>query len=95
MLSELPQRYTHRYTGLFARRFLFVAADATRKLADGWDYPICVLNRVEVFEDLYELDLAENHVPVWPNERSTAGREPEPARRRLCPVAFQPVALSC
>ncbi len=66
VLSSLPQPYAEKYNGLFAQRFLIVAADMTAKLAAGWTYPSCVaqelavrclLDQVEVTEDAYELDL--------------------------------------
>jgi hypothetical protein len=66
ILSGLPPQYAEKYTGLFAQRFLVVAADMTMKLAAGWTPPSCVaqelavrclLDQIEVTSDTYELDL--------------------------------------
>ncbi len=66
ILWDLPPQYVTRYNGLFARRFLIVAADLTRKITEDWDYPSCVaqelavrclLGRIELIADTYELDL--------------------------------------
>jgi hypothetical protein len=70
ILSGLPPQYAEKYTGLFAQRFLVVAADMTMKLAAGWTPPSCVaqelavrclLDQIEVTADTYDLDLA----PGW------------------------------
>jgi hypothetical protein len=66
ILSGLPMQYAEKYNGLFAQRFLVVAADMTMKLAAGWTPPSCVaqelavrclLDQVEVTADAYKLDL--------------------------------------
>lgn len=69
VLSGLPPQYAEKYNGLFAQRFLVVAADMTAKLAAGWTSPSCVaqelavrclLDQIEVTADTYELDLDPN-----------------------------------
>jgi hypothetical protein len=66
VLSGLPPQYAEKYNGLFARRFLVVAADMTMKLAAGWTPPSCVaqelavrclLDQVEITADTHDLDL--------------------------------------
>jgi len=66
VLSGLPPQYAEKYNGLFAQRFLVVAADMTAKLAAGWTSPSCVaqelavrclLDQIEITADTYELDL--------------------------------------
>ncbi|MCW2135415.1 MULTISPECIES: hypothetical protein [Crystallibacter] len=70
VLSGLPGQYADKYNGLFAQRFLIVAADMTTKLAADWTYPTCVaqelavrclLDQVEVTADTYDLELE----PDW------------------------------
>ncbi|MEC5180860.1 hypothetical protein [Arthrobacter sp. CG_A4] len=66
ILSGLPPQYAEKYNGLFAQRFLVVAADMTVKLAAGWTSPSCVaqelavrclLDQIEITADTYDLDL--------------------------------------
>ena len=66
ILSGLPPQYAEKYNGLFAQRFLVVAADMTMKLVSGWTAPGCVaqelavrclLDQVEITADTYDLDL--------------------------------------
>lgn len=69
VLSWLPPRHAHNYDVGFVQRFLVVAADMTGALAKGWARPSCVaqelalrclLDQVEVLEDTYALDLADD-----------------------------------
>lgn len=66
ILSALPPQYAEKYNGLFAQRFLVVAADMTMKLTSGWTSPSCVaqelavrclLDQIEITADTYDLDL--------------------------------------
>lgn len=66
ILSGLPPQYAEKYDGLFAQRFLVVAADMTTKLTVGWTSPSCVaqelavrclLDQIEITADTYDLDL--------------------------------------
>jgi hypothetical protein len=66
ILSGLPPQYAEKYNGLFAQRFLMVAADMTMKLTSGWTSPSCVaqelavrclLDQIEITADTYDLDL--------------------------------------
>ncbi|MFK0003561.1 hypothetical protein [Paenarthrobacter sp. NPDC090522] len=70
VLWSLPPQYATKYTGLFARRFLLVAADLTTKLAGEWTMPSCVaqelavrclLDKVELIVDSLDLSLE----PDW------------------------------
>ncbi|MFE4080335.1 hypothetical protein [Paenarthrobacter sp. YIM B13468] len=70
VLWTLPPQYAAKYNGLFARRFLIVAADLTTKLAGTWSMPSCVaqeltvrclLDKVELVTDTHDLDLE----PDW------------------------------
>lgn len=69
VLSWLPPRQSGKYDIGFVQRFLVVAADMTGSLARGWRRPSCVaqelalrclFDQVEVLEDTYGLDLAED-----------------------------------
>ncbi|WJH26703.1 hypothetical protein [Pseudarthrobacter defluvii] len=69
VLSGLPPRLAHKYDVGFVQRFLVVAADMTGALVRGWDRPSCVaqelalrclLDQVEVIQDSYDLDLADD-----------------------------------
>ncbi|TQS88045.1 hypothetical protein EU811_21640 [Arthrobacter sp. TS-15] len=69
VLSGLPPRHADKYDVRFARQFLVIAADMTGALARRWTRPSCVaqelalrclLDQVEVIQDLYSLDLAED-----------------------------------
>lgn len=66
ILSGLPPQYAEKYNGLFAQRFLVVAADMTMKLTSGLTSPSCVvqelavrclLDQIEITADTYDLDL--------------------------------------
>ena len=68
VLSGLPPRHAEKYDVRFAQRFLVIATDMTGALVRGWTHPSCVaqelavrclLDQVEVIQDLYGLDLAE------------------------------------
>ncbi|WP_396134448.1 hypothetical protein [Arthrobacter oryzae] len=68
VLSGLPPRHAEKYDVRFAQRFLVIATDMTGALVRGWTHPSCVaqelavrclLEQVEVIQDLYGLDLAE------------------------------------
>lgn len=70
VLWSLPPQYAIKYNGLFARRFLVVAADLTTKLAGKWSMPSCVaqelairclLDKVDLVADSQDLDLE----PDW------------------------------
>ncbi|MDQ0819404.1 hypothetical protein QFZ79_001699 [Arthrobacter sp. V4I6] len=65
ILSALPPQYAEQYNGLFAQRFLVVAADMVIKLVAGWTSPSCVaqelavrclLDQIEITADTYDLD---------------------------------------
>jgi hypothetical protein len=69
VLSWLPPRQAHKYDVGFVQRFLVVAADMTAALVRGWSRPSCVaqelalrclLDQVEVLQDSYDLDLADD-----------------------------------
>ena len=69
VLSSLPPRLAHKYDVGFVQRFLVVATDMTGALVRGWSRPSCVaqelalrclLDQVEVIQDSYELDLADD-----------------------------------
>ena len=69
VLSWLPPRQAQKYDVGFVQRFLLVAADMTGALARGWSRPSCVaqelalrclFDQVEVLEDSYDLDLADD-----------------------------------
>lgn len=69
VLSWLPRRQAHRYDIGFVQRFVVIAADLTGALARSWSRPSCVaqelalrclLDQVEVLEDSYDLDLADD-----------------------------------
>ncbi|QDG88129.1 hypothetical protein [Pseudarthrobacter sp. NIBRBAC000502770] len=69
VLSWLPPRLAHKYDVGFVQRFLVVAADMTGALVRGWGRPSCVaqelalrcpLDQVEVIQDSYDLDLADD-----------------------------------
>lgn len=68
VLSGLPPRHAEKYDVRFAQKFLVIATDMAGALVRGWTYPSCVaqelavrclLDQVEVIQDLYRLDLAE------------------------------------
>lgn len=69
VLSWLPPRQAQKYDVRFVQSFLVVAADMTGALVRGWSRPSCVaqelalrclLDQVEILEDSYELDLADD-----------------------------------
>ncbi|WP_350001520.1 hypothetical protein [Pseudarthrobacter sp. WHRI 8279] len=69
VLSWLPPRLAQKYDVRFVQSFLVVAADMTGALVRGWSRPSCVaqelalrclLDQVEILEDSYELDLADD-----------------------------------
>jgi hypothetical protein len=69
VLSWLPPRQARKYDVGFAQRFVVIAADMTGALARGWSRPSCVaqelalrclLDQVEVIQDSYDLDLADD-----------------------------------
>lgn len=66
-LAYLPERFAHRYDVVFARRFLLILADVTRRLAVAWTPPASVaeelalsmvLSHTQVIIDTDELDVA-------------------------------------
>ncbi|WP_051423486.1 hypothetical protein [Arthrobacter sp. MA-N2] len=69
VLSGLPPRHADKYDVRFAQQFLVIAADMTAALTRGWT-PLscvaqelalrCLFDQVEVIQDLYCLDLAED-----------------------------------
>lgn len=70
VLSNLPERFAHQYSVLFAQRLMAVMIDLTTKLTRGWSSPSCIaqelalkllLDGVEVTADLLDVDLA----PDW------------------------------
>lgn len=69
VLSWLPRRLAQKYDIGFVQGFLVIAADLTGALARGWSRPSCVaqelalrclLDQVEVIQDSYVLDLADD-----------------------------------
>jgi len=69
VLSWLPRRLAQKYDIGFVQGFLVIAADLTGALARGWSRPSCVaqelalrclLDQVEVIQDSYDLDLADD-----------------------------------
>lgn len=69
VVSGLPPMHAHKYGVGFVQRFLVVAADMTGALVRGWSRPSCVaqelalrclLDQVEVIQDSYDLDLADD-----------------------------------
>lgn len=69
VLSWLPPRQAQKYNIGFVQGFLVIAADLTGALARGWSRPSCVaqelalrclLDQVEVIQDSYDLDLADD-----------------------------------
>ncbi|BCW73541.1 hypothetical protein [Arthrobacter sp. NicSoilB8] len=69
VLSGLPPRHADKYDVRFARQFLVIATDMTGALTRGWARPSCVaqelalrclFDQVEVIQDLYDLDLADD-----------------------------------
>lgn len=67
VLSGLPPLYASRYGVGFAQAFLAATIEQMKGLASGWEPPACIaqelavhclINQVEVIEDLYDLDLA-------------------------------------
>lgn len=69
VLSGLPPRHANKYDVRFARQFLVIAVDMTGALSRGWARPSCVaqelalrclFDQVEVIQDLYDLDLADD-----------------------------------
>lgn len=69
VMSWLPPRQANEYDVRFVQRFLVVAADMTAELVRGWSRPSCVaqelalrclLDQVEVLQDSYDLDLADD-----------------------------------
>jgi hypothetical protein len=69
VLSGLPPRHADKYDLRFAQQFLVIAADMTGALTSGWTRPTCVaqelalrclFDQVEVFQDLHDLDLADD-----------------------------------
>jgi hypothetical protein len=68
VLSGLPRRHADKYDVRFAQRFLVIASDMAAALVRGWTHPSCVaqelavrclLDQVEVIQDLYGLDLED------------------------------------
>ncbi len=68
VLSGLPPKHAEKYDVRFAQQFLVVATDMAGALIRGWTHPSCVaqelavrclLDQVEVIQDLYGLDLAD------------------------------------
>ena len=68
VLSGLPPEHADRYDVRFAQQFLVIAADMSSPLVRGRRHPSCVaqelndrclLDQVEVIQDLYGLDLAD------------------------------------
>lgn len=68
VLSGLPPRQADKYDVRFTQQFLVIAADMTGALVRGWTRPSCVaqelavrclLDQVEIIQDLYNLDLAD------------------------------------
>lgn len=69
VLSGLPPRHADKYDVRFAQQFLVIAADMTGALTRGWTRPSsvaqelalrCLFDQVEVIQDLYNLDLADD-----------------------------------
>ncbi|WP_052206845.1 hypothetical protein [Sinomonas humi] len=70
VLSGLPPFYAGRYGVGFAQAFLAATVEQLKGLASGWEPPACIaqelvvnclIDQVEVSEDLYDLDLE----PGW------------------------------
>jgi hypothetical protein len=68
VLSGLPPKHADKYDVRFAQQFLVIAADLAGALIRGWTHPSCIaqelavrclLDQVEVIQDLYDLDLAD------------------------------------
>lgn len=68
VLAGLPPKHADKYDVRFAQRFLVITADLTGALIRGWTHPSCVaqelslrclLDQVEIIQDLYGLDLAD------------------------------------
>ncbi|WP_104137844.1 hypothetical protein [Arthrobacter sp. ZGTC131] len=68
MLSGLPPKHAGKYDVRFAQQLLVIATDMSAALVRGWTHPSCVaqelavrclLDQVEVIQDLYGLDLAD------------------------------------
>ena len=69
VLSLLPPRFAHRYTALFAQKFLVVLTDMTRRITAGWDPLGCVaqqlavhvwLDHVDSIAELAEIELEQD-----------------------------------
>ncbi len=69
VISGLPPRFAHRYTALFAQRFLTVAVDLTTRIAGRWQPPSCVaqelalrclLNEAQLLAEEAGLELDED-----------------------------------
>jgi hypothetical protein len=69
VLSGLPPSHADKYDVRFAQQFLVIASDMTGALSRGWTRPSCVaqelalrclFDQVEVIQDLYDLDLADD-----------------------------------
>ncbi|WP_041652426.1 hypothetical protein [Pseudarthrobacter phenanthrenivorans] len=69
VLSWLPPGQAHKYDIGFVQRFVVIAVDMTGAMARGWSRPSCVaqelalrclLDQVEVIQDSYDLDLADD-----------------------------------
>jgi hypothetical protein len=67
-LSQLPSRFAHRYTPLFAQEFLVTLVDVTARFTVGWEPLACVaqelglrllLNHVEVVADTSDVLLQD------------------------------------
>jgi hypothetical protein len=76
VLSGLPPRHADKYDVRFAQRFLVIASDMAAALVRGWTHPSCVaqelavrclLDQVEVIQDLYGLDLEDGWRGRWKN----------------------------
>lgn len=68
VLSGLPPKHAEKYDVRFAQQFLVIATDMASALVRDWTHPSCVaqelavrclLDQVEVIQDLYGLDLED------------------------------------
>ena len=68
VLSGPPPKHADKYDVWIAQQFLVIAADMSAALVRGWTHPSCVaqelavrclLDQVEVIQDLYGLDVAD------------------------------------
>ncbi|SDL06122.1 hypothetical protein [Arthrobacter sp. ok362] len=78
VLSGLPPRHAENYEARFAQQFLVIAADMAGALIHGWTGPSrvaqelavrCLLDQVEVIEDLYALDPGDGWRGLLDDER--------------------------